>query len=276
MTRQARNKRAPAVWLGAGIVLVVAVVAAGFLGSRATAPARRAEAPSITGEASSIPPTTIVYLTVPRTSALDPTQPGSTEPPPTTMNEQVAAPTVTQLDPTGPAASGAPSARSNDGARTFTFPSASESTEYASSHHDYPAADMFASCGTPALAATDGVIEDVATTDEWDSTTDDPELRSGLFVALVDDQGVRYYASHLASVTVMPGQAVAEGEQIGTVGDTGNAAGTGCHIHFGLSPACLSGWQNRRGLTYPQPFLDDWRSGGERDPLEVIDALGCT
>ena len=134
---------------------------------------------------------------------------------------------------------------------------------------------MFTSCGTPVLAVTDGVIEDVSTTDEWDSASDDPATRSGLFVSLVDDRGVRYYTSHLASVAVEPGQSVAGGDQVGTVGDTGNAAGTGCHIHFGLSPACLTGWQNRRGLTYPQPFLDDWRSGGDRDPLETIEAIGC-
>jgi murein DD-endopeptidase MepM/ murein hydrolase activator NlpD len=167
------------------------------------------------------------------------------------------------------------SAPAPDGPRTFTFPSASADTNYDSSHHDYPAADMFTSCGAPVLAVTDGVIEDVSTTDEWDSASDDPATRSGLFVSLVDDRGVRYYTSHLASVAVEPGQSVAGGDQVGTVGDTGNAAGTGCHIHFGLSPACLTGWQNRRGLTYPQPFLDDWRSGGDRDPLETIEAIGC-
>ncbi|HMS47843.1 M23 family metallopeptidase [Candidatus Neomicrothrix sp.] len=177
--------------------------------------------------------------------------------------------------PSGSTEVPAGSAPAPDGPRTFTFPSASADTNYDSSHHDYPAADMFTSCGTPVLAVTDGVIEDVSTTDEWDSASDDPATRSGLFVSLVDDRGVRYYTSHLASVAVEPGQSVAGGDQVGTVGDTGNAAGTGCHIHFGLSPACLTGWQNRRGLTYPQPFLDDWRSGGDRDPLETIEAIGC-
>ena len=93
--------------------------------------------------------------------------------------------------------------------------------------------------------------------------------------SLVDDRGVRYYGSHMSQVSVSPGQRVVAGEQVGTVGDSGNAAGTGCHLHFGLSPACLTGWQNRRGLTYPQPFLDDWRKGVATDPLDVVQALGC-
>lgn len=160
-------------------------------------------------------------------------------------------------------------------AQRFAFPVDSDATRYDPTHHDYPAADMFAECGTPVLAATDGTIEEVATVDEWDSVTDDPALRSGLMVSLVDDRGVRYYGSHLASVTVQPGERVSVGEQVGTVGDTGNAAGTGCHLHFGLSPTCRAGWENRRGLTAPQPFLDEWRSGGQADPLGAAMLLGC-
>ena len=157
----------------------------------------------------------------------------------------------------------------------FVFPVESQSVRYDPTHHDYPAADMFADCGTPVLATTDGTIEEVATSDEWESGIDDPALRSGLLVSLVDYRGVRYYGSHLASVTVEPGARVAAGDRLGTVGDTGNAAGTGCHLHYGLSPACRTGWENRRGLTAPQPFLDDWRVGGQRDPLGAVVEVGC-
>lgn len=157
----------------------------------------------------------------------------------------------------------------------FVFPVDSDSTHYDSGHHDYPAADMFAPCGTAALAATDGTIEEIHTTDDWNSATDDPAQRSGLLVSLVDARGVRYYGSHLESVSVQQGQQVGAGDQIGTVGETGNAAGTGCHLHFGLSPACRTGWQNRRGLLAPQPFLNDWRRGLPGDPLAAVEALGC-
>ncbi len=258
------------LWAGLGCALIVAVVAAGVVGSRASDPERRAQqADTTSSTGSTIPPTTIVYLTVPRTT-VPPTAVPPTAVPPTAVPEAAVPPATTAPPAATVSAPPAP-----DAARTFTFPSASSSTSYDSTHHDYPAADMFAACGTPALAVTDGVIEDVSTTDEWDSASNDPATRSGLFVALVDARGVRYYSSHLASVGVAPGQAVAEGEQIGTVGDTGNAAGSGCHIHFGLSPACLTGWQNRRGLTYPQPFLDDWRSGGDSDPVGTVEAIGC-
>ena len=134
---------------------------------------------------------------------------------------------------------------------------------------------MFAPCGTAVVAPTDAVVEEVATRDRWKRSSDDPALRSGLFVSLVDSQGVRYYGSHLLAVTVRAGQRVTRGQRVGAVGDTGNAAGTGCHLHFGLSPACRTGWQNRRGKVAPQPYLDSWRTGGRLDPRPAIGRLGC-
>jgi murein DD-endopeptidase MepM/ murein hydrolase activator NlpD len=215
---------------------------------------------------SSIPATTIVYLTIPRT-----TEPS--EVPPSAVTTAPVAPSTTSApQPTvDPSATGTAVSQP----REFVFPVSSAATKYASSHHDYPAADMFAACGTAVVAPTDATVEETQATDEWDPDTDDPAQRSGLLVSLVDDRGVRYYGSHLSRVMVSPGQRVAAGEQVGAVGDSGNAAGTGCHLHFGLSPACLTGWRNRRGLTYPQPFLDDWRTGLATDPLAAVQALGC-
>lgn len=158
---------------------------------------------------------------------------------------------------------------------TFVFPVKSQDTSYDPSHHDYPAADMFSPCGSPVVAVTDGRVEEVETVDTWDSSNPDGGTKSGLMVSLVDSRGVRYYGSHMASVSVGVGDVLAAGDQIGTVGETGNAAGTGCHLHFGLSPACLTGWEHRRGHVLPQPFLDAWRSGEARDPLEAIMAIPC-
>lgn len=62
-------------------------------------------------------------------------------------------------------------ATSDAGRPRFVFPVASEDTRYDPTHHDYPAADMFAECGTPVLAANDGTIEEVGTVDEWDRRT---------------------------------------------------------------------------------------------------------
>ena len=157
----------------------------------------------------------------------------------------------------------------------FVFPVKSPDARYDQGHHDYPAADMFAQCGSPVLAVTDGTVEEVETVDTWDSSNPGGGTKSGLMVALVDGRGVRYYGSHMASISVGVGDVLAAGDQIGTVGETGNAAGTGCHLHVGLSPACLTGWEHRRGHVPPQPFLDAWRTGEALDPLEEVMAIPC-
>jgi len=133
----------------------------------------------------------------------------------------------------------------------FSFPVQSASAHYARTHHDYPAADIFAPCGTSVVAPVNSMVEETKTVDRWRRATDNPNERSGLLVALVDPRGVRYYGSHLATVRVRPGQAVSRGAKVGTVGETGNAAGTGCHLHFGLSRSCRTGWQIRAGQDCP-------------------------
>lgn len=157
---------------------------------------------------------------------------------------------------------------------SYSFPlSPASSARYGRSHHDYPATDIFAPCGTSVVAVTSGVIDEVSRTDQWPSSGDNPALRGGLSTSLVGDDGVRYYGSHLASVApgIDAGVRVQKGQQIGTVGDTGNAIGSGCHLHFGISPPCGPGdWQVRRGILYPWPFLDSWRSGADRSPVDDV------
>lgn len=81
----------------------------------------------------------------------------------------------------------------------YTFPMSPASVaRYGRSHHDYPATDIFAPCGTPAVAVTGGVIQEVIRTDEWSSANDNPAIRGGLSYSMVGDDGVRYYGSHLA------------------------------------------------------------------------------
>ncbi|HEU4462851.1 MAG TPA: M23 family metallopeptidase [Solirubrobacterales bacterium] len=61
----------------------------------------------------------------------------------------------------------------------------------------------------------------------------DPVLY-GNFV-LVHGEGERrsYFYAHLSKpAAVGRGEEVLEGETVGLVGETGNAAGTGCHLHF--------------------------------------------
>ena len=84
--------------------------------------------------------------------------------------------------------------------------------------------DIFASKGTPLLAVCDGEIDRVK----------DGGL-GGKTIWLYDkelDQSM-YYA-HLDEQLVYEGQYVHAGDQIGTVGNTGNARTTPPHLHFGI------------------------------------------
>lgn len=79
--------------------------------------------------------------------------------------------------------------------------------------------------GLPVYAVTDAVVAEIG----WDPS------RSGLWVALTDDDGWRYSYAHLSAVLVEEGQRVRCGEQIALSGDTG--AVTGPHLHFGIRDA---------------------------------------
>lgn len=140
---------------------------------------------------------------------------------------------------------------------------------YSSSHHDYPATDMFAPKGSDVLAVTDGVVDFVSRLDTWDPKVDDPATRGGLSVAIVGDDGIRYYGSHLLDVApdVRQGLRVEAGQLLGHVGETGNAEGTGAHLHFGIShPTSPGDWRTRRGEVNPYRYLNTWRSGGQITP----------
>ncbi len=81
--------------------------------------------------------------------------------------------------------------------------------------------DFSVPCGTPVLASHSGTVT-IDTTQTWSG----PTL---VKVAVAPGQLTTWYA-HMESVSVRDGQAVAAGQQIGTVGEEGNS--TGCHLHF--------------------------------------------
>jgi murein DD-endopeptidase MepM/ murein hydrolase activator NlpD len=70
---------------------------------------------------------------------------------------------------------------------------------------------------------------------------------------LIHGEGERrsYFYSHLVRpASVRRGQSVLEGQRVGSVGETGNAAGTGCHLHFEI---------HVRGVAIdPRPALRRW------------------
>ena len=95
--------------------------------------------------------------------------------------------------------------------------------------HHYNAVDIANSCGTPVIAAADGVvIPDESITDAVDGWNGG----YGNFVLLEHSfgNGVRTRYAHLEKSFVNVGDYVKQGQQIGLMGETGDA--TGCHLHF--------------------------------------------
>ena len=138
---------------------------------------------------------------------------------------------------------------------------------YAREHHDYPATDMFAFCGARIVSPVNGVVVHVRRIDSYVRSVDNPALRGGRSWAVLGDDGVRYYGSHMDQIdpAIQVGVRVTAGTAIGTMGQTGDAGA--CHLHFGLSMPCPGPeWAVRRGVIWPWPYLDQWRVGVDSSP----------
>jgi murein DD-endopeptidase MepM/ murein hydrolase activator NlpD len=84
--------------------------------------------------------------------------------------------------------------------------------------------DIFAKKGTPVVAPSDGYVSRVGTS-----------KLGGKYVWLTDSKrGHSYYFAHLDQQLVKAGTKVKQGEELGTVGNTGNAQYTPSHLHFGI------------------------------------------
>jgi murein DD-endopeptidase MepM/ murein hydrolase activator NlpD len=86
--------------------------------------------------------------------------------------------------------------------------------------------DIFAHRGTPVVAAAPGRVVRVG------------HNHLGGRVVWVAGGGARlYYYAHLNSFSVVEGTTVEAGDEIGRVGNSGNAVTTPPHLHFGIYPA---------------------------------------
>lgn len=104
--------------------------------------------------------------------------------------------------------------------------------------------DIFAACGTPVVAARAGRVVTASTA----------AAEGNYAVTEAPDGTQQAYLHMLRRAAVRKGDQVAAGEQIGKVGETGNAIG--CHLHFELwtAPGRFTG-----GRAYdPRPDLDRW------------------
>lgn len=144
---------------------------------------------------------------------------------------------------------------------------------FGTTHSSYPAADIFAACGAPAVAPVTGTVAEVRTENLWVAATDNPAHRGGRYVAILGDDGARYYMAHFASVRpeIVVGARVSVGDPIAAVGRSGRAGS--CHIHFGLSMPCPgTEWRVRRGVIWPQRYLTAWRRKEILSPVAELTA----
>ena len=157
----------------------------------------------------------------------------------------------------------------------YVFPVNASNVAFHPTHGKYPATDIFADCGKPAVAATSGVVLEISLTDTYVEGQADGPNNGGLSVSLLGDDGVRYYGSHLSKVLpgIRTGVRVKPGQQLGNVGRTGNSSGV-CHLHFGISPPCakVGDWKVRRGVVWPATYLTSWRAKGSKSPVATVAA----
>jgi peptidoglycan LD-endopeptidase LytH len=122
------------------------------------------------------------------------------------------------------------------------------------------------------VSPVNGVVLESRRVNSYDPMVDNPATRGGRSVAIVGDDGVRYYMAHFEQIDdgIEPGVRVAIGQPLGLMGRTGRASA--CHVHFGMSPPCPGKeWSVRRGVIWPHPYLGDWRQGGQRSPVYEIE-----
>lgn len=209
-----------------------------------------------------VPPTATPIPTSTDTPTLTFTPSPTETPSPIATETPSATPTFTETPSLTPTETAVP--------LVYVFPiQPPEQADYAEGGHSY-ATDLFALEGMKFVAVTSGVVDFVRYTDTWDPAVGDMSVAGGLCVAIIGDDGVRYYGSHLSAIEpgIAPGVRVAAGQVLGYVGHTGNAITTPFHVHFGISrPSYPEDWLARRGQVNPIPYLNAWRIGLNVMPL---------
>lgn len=102
--------------------------------------------------------------------------------------------------------------------------------------------DVTGSCGTPLVAVRAGRILRVGS---------DPILYGNFVIYSGEGERRTYFYAHMRRpAAVRPGQRVRAGRRLGSIGRTGNAASTPCHLHIEI--------RSRGRLLDPWPILQSW------------------
>jgi murein DD-endopeptidase MepM/ murein hydrolase activator NlpD len=197
------------------------------------------------------------------TAAASTSPTGSSSPTATTSVSPTATATTTSPSPT-------PTTRP---VLHYFFPVTRCSASPSSSHHDYPAADIFTKKGCRFVAVVSGRVDEVSYVDRWSPSHNGGALRGGRSVSIVGDDGVRYYGSHLLRIAsgIKPGARVRSGQLLGWIDNSGDAKYTPTHVHFGISWPTKHGiWWVRRGEVWPQRYLKAWRNHQNLSPAAEV------
>jgi murein DD-endopeptidase MepM/ murein hydrolase activator NlpD len=110
------------------------------------------------------------------------------------------------------------------------------------------AIDIMAPHGTPVVASAPGVVEKLFFSQGGGGIS--------VYVRSPDKQWIFYYA-HLEAYApgLKEGQAVKQGDVLGTVGSTGNASPSGPHLHFAVNKMAPG---------------DDWHDGSPINPYPLL------
>ena len=110
------------------------------------------------------------------------------------------------------------------------------------------AIDIMAPRGTPVIAAAAGAVDKLFVSGRGGNTV---YVRS-------PDRTLIYYYAHLDAYApgLAVGQQVRQGQQLGTVGFTGDANPAGPHLHFEIQQTNPdAGWWQHTGVLNPYPLL---------------------
>lgn len=115
-----------------------------------------------------------------------------------------------------------------------------QNSDYSSRHGGI---DIFGPKGEPVVSPVDGVVSKMSTRDKG---------KGGRTITILRDDGLSFYLSHLDTVGDFEyEEPIKAGQQVGTLGNSGNAKGTHPHIHFSVyGPRGY--WKDNRD---PWPYL---------------------